>query len=302
MTSTNLPAVPLIGGLADIADGYDAILCDVWGVIHNGKAPHEAACAALAAFREARGPVVLVSNAPRPASEIPAQLAHIGVPEAAWDAIVTSGDATRHLVAEGSFGDRVFHLGPDRDLPLFAEIAATRLTDPDADADFIICTGPFDDETETPDDYREMFARFIPRGLPMICANPDLVVERGDRLITCAGGLAKLYAEMGGRSVYAGKPHAPIYRIARETLSRLGAAPGQGWERVLFVGDGMPTDMPGAAREGMDALFVTGGIHAAEFGPDPLSPDQAELDAVMAKAGLSPRFAVPKLRWTTGRQ
>lgn len=297
MPTASGPAVPLIAGLSAIADGYDALLCDVWGVIHNGKAPHDAACAALARFRAAHGPVVLVSNSPRPASGIPAQLAQIGVPESAWDAIVTSGDATRRLISEGDFGARCFHLGPERDLALFDGIDAARVTDPHAPADFIVCTGPFDDETETAEDYRGLFAALIARGLPMICANPDLVVERGPKLITCAGALAALYAEMGGEAVYAGKPHAPIYRLARETLAGLGAAPARGWARVLFVGDGMPTDLPGAKREGLDALFVTGGIHAAEFGSDAAAPEQARIDAVMAKAGLAPRFAIAKLRW-----
>ena len=291
------PAVPLIGGLAEIARAYGAVLCDVWGVIHNGQAPHEEACAALARFREMRGPVVLVSNSPRPSSAIPAQLAQIGVREDAWDAIVTSGDATRRLVAEGDFGRRCYHLGPDRDLALFEGMDVERLTDPDAPADFILCTGPYDDETETPADYRPLFRRLVPRGLPMICANPDLVVERGHRLITCAGGLARAYEAEGGTAIYAGKPHAPIYRLAREALAGLDAAPQADWQGVLFIGDGLPTDMPGAMREGMDALFVTAGIHAAEFGNDPARPDQAAIDRVMATAGLAPRYAIARLVW-----
>lgn len=293
--ATAAPATKLISSLGDIASDYDAILCDVWGVIHNGKAPHMAACAALKQFREERGPVILVSNSPRPVEGIPAQLAGIGVPEDAWDAIVTSGDSTRVIVKEGDFGTRCFHLGPDRDLTLFEGMGVTRSGDPKEPADFIICTGPWDDETETADDYRDLFPGLVERNLPMICANPDLVVERGPKLITCAGSLAKLYEELGGTVHYAGKPHAPIYRLAREMMQRLGVERDEGnWERVLFIGDGMPTDIPGARDQGIDALFVTSGIHAAEFGDD---PDEEALKKGLARRGLSPRHAIPRLSW-----
>ncbi len=295
---TDTPRVPLIDSLGEIAHAYDAILSDVWGVIHNGKSPHMAACEALARFRAERGPVILVSNSPRPVEEIPPQLAGIGVPETAWDAIVTSGDATRMLVREGDFGPRCFHLGPDRDVPLFNGMDVARVTDPDAAADFIICTGPWDDDTETAEDYRGLFPRLVKRGLPMICANPDLVVERGDRLITCAGSLAKLYEELGGEAIYGGKPHPPIYRLARGMLAKLGVTvPAESWERVLFVGDGMPTDITGAKAQGLDALFVTAGIHTNDFGPDPENPDQGRVDQVLAENGFAPRNAIPRLRW-----
>lgn len=298
-TSRTLPDTSLITSLGDIADGYDAILCDVWGVIHNGKAPHLKACAALKRFRETRGPVVLVSNSPRPVEGIPPQLADIGVPEDAWDAIVTSGDSTRVMVKEGNFGRRCFHLGPDRDLTLFDGMDVVRSGDPEAEADFIICTGPWDDETETAEDYRKLFEELVPRGMPMICANPDLVVERGPKLITCAGSLAKLYEELGGTALYAGKPHAPIYRLAREMLATLGVMREAGkWERVLFVGDGLPTDIPGARDQGMDALFITSGIHAAEFGDDADNPDETALKTTLAHRELSPRYAISRLSWT----
>ncbi|MEQ8747250.1 TIGR01459 family HAD-type hydrolase [Pyruvatibacter sp.] len=288
----------LISDLSQIAPDYDAILCDVWGVIHNGQRPHDAACAALARFRRERGPVILVSNSPRPVEGIPPQLATIGVPEDAWDAIVTSGDATRMMVKEGDFGSRCFHLGPQRDHLLFEAMNVTRSGDAEAPADFIICTGPWDDETETAEDYRSLFAGLISRKLPMICANPDLVVERGDRLITCAGALAKLYGDMGGTAHYAGKPHPPIYRLAREMLANLGVQqPPDAWNRVLFIGDGLPTDIPGAQAQGLDALFITSGIHAGEFGSDPDHPDADKLTAVLSRAGLSPQHAMPRLVW-----
>lgn len=293
------PTTTLISSLSDIASDYDAILCDVWGVIHNGQQPHHAACAALKKFREERGPVVLVSNAPRPAEGIPAQLAQIGVPEDSWDAIVTSGDGTRMMVREGSYGPRCFHLGPDRgDHSLFEGMDITRSRDPEDEADFIICTGPWDDETETAEDYRGLFPGLIERKLPMICANPDLVVERGPRLITCAGSLAKLYEEMGGVAEYSGKPHPPIYRLAREMLATLNVERSKGdWRRILFIGDGLPTDIPGAKAQGMDALFVTAGIHAKEFGDDPEAPDETMLKTVLARRDLSPQHAIPRLDW-----
>lgn len=298
-TSQDLPDTRLIQSLGEIAADYDAILCDVWGVIHNGKAPHLAACAALKQFRDTHGPVILVSNSPRPVEGIPPQLAGIGVPEDAWDAIVTSGDSARVMVREGSYGPRCFHLGPDRDLTLFDGMDVVRSGNPEDDADFIICTGPWDDETETAEDYRALFEKLVPRGLPMICANPDLVVERGPKLITCAGSLAKLYEELGGTAHYAGKPHPPIYRLAREMLAQLGVkrSPGN-WERVLFVGDGLPTDIPGARDQGIDALFITSGIHAAEFGDDPDRPDEGALKKTLAHRGVSPRCAISRLSWT----
>lgn len=291
-------ATQLVSGLADIAADYDAILCDVWGVIHNGQRPHDAACAALARFRHERGLVILVSNSPRPVEGIPPQLAGIGVPEDAWDAIVTSGDATRMMVREGGYGSRCFHLGPERDHLLFDTMDVVRSNDPEADADFIICTGPWDDETETAEDYRTLFTQLAARKLPMICANPDLVVERGDRLITCAGSLAALYGELGGRVDYAGKPHPPIYRLAREMLATLDLSlPDGKWDRVLFIGDGLPTDIPGAKAQGLDALFITAGIHAAEFGNEPSQPDVSLLKMELARRELSPRHAMPRLRW-----
>ena len=296
--TSSAPATELISGLGDVASSYDAILCDVWGVIHNGQRPHHAACAALKKFREERGPVVLVSNSPRPVEGIPPQLAGIGVPEDSWDAIVTSGDATRMMVRKGTYGPRCFHLGPVRDHLLFDDMDINLQSDPKDEADFIICTGPWDDETETAEDYRALFSDLVSRNLPMICANPDLVVERGPRLITCAGSLAKLYEELGGTAHYAGKPHPPIYRLAREMLATLGVERAEGdWSKVLFIGDGLPTDIPGARAQGMDALFVTAGIHAKEFGGNPDAPDEALLKTTMAQRGLSPRYAIARLTW-----
>ena len=184
-----------ISGLSRIADRYDIVLCDVWGVIHNGRESFPAACDALAVFQAERGPVVLISNAPRPSAAVHDQLRMLGVPDAAWSGFVTSGDATRALLAARAPGP-VWKLGPDRDDPLYAGLDL-EFSGLEAAA-FICCTGPFDDLTETPEDYRERFEAAAARRLAFICANPDRVVQRGDQLIYCAGALADLYARLGG--------------------------------------------------------------------------------------------------------
>ena len=194
-----------IQGLDEIADRYDVVLSDVWGVIHNGRERFAPACRALAAFAEQRGPVILISNAPRPAADVVPQLDDLGVPRAAWSTMITSGDATRTLLAERAPGP-VWAIGPARDAPLYAGLGL-ELTGPE-DAALICITGPYDDETETAEDYRERFEAILPRRLPLLCANPDIVVQRGDRLIPCAGALARLYADLGGEVRMAGKPHA----------------------------------------------------------------------------------------------
>lgn len=292
-----MPTPPVfVSGLSALAGRYDALLCDVWGVVHNGVAAWPAASEALSRFRAGGGRVVLLTNAPRPAGPIHVQLAGLGVPRDAYDDIVTSGDVTRDVIARlAAEGRRKVHLvGPDRDLPLVEglpiELAAAEA------AEQIVCTGLFDDETETPDDYRERLAGYVARGLPFVCANPDRVVERGDRLIWCAGALADLYAGMGGEVHLLGKPHAPIYAAAR---ARIAAVLGRPLDerRVLAVGDGLLTDVLGGFREGLDVLLVTAGIHAAEFGADPERPDPAKVGAVLAEHGITVAAALPRLVW-----
>jgi HAD superfamily hydrolase (TIGR01459 family) len=193
-----------IAGLGEIADAYDVLLCDVWGVIHNGRESFPAACAALQRYAETRGPVVLISNSPRPSVHVHEQLAMLGVPRGAWTAFVSSGDATRVLLAERAPGP-AWAIGPARDWPLYEGLSLD-FTDPEHAA-FISCTGPVDDERETPEDYRERLAACAARGLEMICANPDKVVQRGDKLVYCGGALADLYAGLGGSVLMAGKPY-----------------------------------------------------------------------------------------------
>ncbi|WP_127519901.1 TIGR01459 family HAD-type hydrolase [Mesorhizobium sp. Z1-4] len=278
-----------IDALADISGDYDVILCDVWGVLHNGV---EAALPAAAALERARVDgkiVVLVTNAPRLKREVEAGLDALGVPRAAWDRLVTSGDVTRDLIAEGA--RRVYHLGADRDIMLFDGLDIELVEEFEAQS--VVCTGLFDDEAEAPDDYAEALRRMRARDLPFVCANPDIVVERGDRLIWCAGALARDYAQLGGRTLIAGKPHKPIYDAALKA-----AADTAGHElvdpRVLAIGDGILTDIKGASAAGYDALFITAGIHAAEYGGG--DPAPASLSAFLTAHGLWPRATMPRLR------
>ncbi|NRG19832.1 TIGR01459 family HAD-type hydrolase [Rhizobiales bacterium] len=283
----------LIPGLSAIAGEYKGLLCDVWGVLHNGVTGFMQARDALASFREKRGgTVVLITNAPRPSAPIFDQLATLGITHDAYDAIVTSGDVTRQRLR--ALGDaNVLHLGPERDLSLYEE-TDVRLGE-EAAAAAVVCTGLFDDTSETPDDYRDMLTRLAKRGLPMICANPDIVVERGNKLIWCAGALARLYEDLGGEVKILGKPHAPIYDAALDALSdKAGARIDK--RQVLAIGDGLPTDIRGAVSQDIDVLFISGGIHAADFGPTE-DPDEALIRRRLAEEGLTARAAVPKLVW-----
>lgn len=276
-----------IAGLADMAAAYDGLLCDIWGVVHNGVEAHAPALDALVRFRDGGGSVVLVTNAPRPAEEVRRQLRALAVPDRAYDAVISSGDVTRRLLDERK-GRSFYHLGPARDRRVFAGFEAGLA--PAETAAFILCTGLFDDDAETPENYRGLLARLAGRRLEMVCANPDLVVERGGRLVYCAGALAELYARLGGRVVYAGKPHRPIYDTALSVLSRIRGAPVP-LRRVLAVGDSVRTDLAGAAGAGLDALFIVGGIHAGEAGGD------GAVAHLFEAAGALPRAVMEALRW-----
>jgi HAD superfamily hydrolase (TIGR01459 family) len=255
--------VPLVEGLSALAPHYDLILSDVWGVLHNGLVAFAPASEALTRFRAAGGWVVLVSNAPRPGAGVAAQLDRVGVPRTAWDAIVTSGDLTRTAVIERN-GQTVHHLGPPRDCAIFDGLDVT-FGDVEA-ADYVVCSGFRDDETEMVEDYRGSLQRMRERDLWMICANPDLVVERGDRLVPCAGAIAVAYEEIGGRAYYAGKPHRPVYDAALAMGAKLRGGQPVSLDRILAVGDAMRTDIAGAAAFGIDSLLVARGIHAVELG------------------------------------
>ncbi|MBI1621133.1 TIGR01459 family HAD-type hydrolase [Aquamicrobium zhengzhouense] len=280
----------LIESLDEVAKNYSAILCDVWGVIHNGVAAFPTAVAALQRARDAGLPVVLITNAPRPSPDVREQIASLGVPDDAWDRIVTSGDVTRELIR--SAPNKIFHIGPDRDLTLYDGLDVELVEEFEANA--VVCTGLVDDDTETPEDYAEMLQRLRMRNLPFICANPDIVVERGDRLLWCAGALARDYGQLGGRTEIAGKPHRPIYEAAMAAANDLLGRKLELGD-FLAIGDGVLTDVKGGVNNGIDVLYVSGGIHAADYG-DALSPDPERLASFLDKHGFAPVAVIPRLR------
>lgn len=258
-------SLPPGAGLSSLAPRYDVIFCDVWGVLHNGVAAWPMAHAALAKFREGGGTVVLLSNAPRPGVAVMAILDRMGVPRAAYDGIVTSGDVTR-MELDRRGVRRLHHIGPDRDLDLFEGLDLV----PAADAPIVVVTGLDDDDVETPDDYREALKALAARNIDLVCANPDRVVEKGGKLIWCAGALADVYEEYGGHVVHIGKPFPVVYEQAlRVAMKVRGEVTPKA--RVLAIGDSMITDVAGANTFGIDCLFMTGGIHAAEIGDPPAS-------------------------------
>ncbi|GAA0867718.1 TIGR01459 family HAD-type hydrolase [Brevundimonas basaltis] len=283
-----------LSGLGAVAADYDILLCDVWGVIHNGRESWPDACAALTRFNEQGGHVVLISNSPRPSSDVVAQLDRLGVPRDSWKAFVTSGDATRAELAKRAPGP-AWVIGPDRDWPLYEGLGLDSAHGA-ADAAFISVTGPVDDENETPEDYRDRLAAGVARDLELICANPDRVVQRGDRLIYCGGSLADLYESLGGRVTMAGKPFGPIYDLAlREAADLLGKPVDR--SRVLCIGDGVVTDVLGANRQALDCLFIAQGIHgdAARGSDGRLDPARA---AGLLKAETTyARYAMLDLTW-----
>jgi HAD superfamily hydrolase (TIGR01459 family) len=284
---------PLIREFGPLAAGYDVVLSDVWGVVHNGVAATQEACDALVRFRSDGGTVVLITNAPRP-GEVVARftLDRLGVPRAAYDGIISSGDVTHALIAARA-GKRVFHIGPERDLPIFAGLDAP--VAPLETADYAVCSGLTDDTVETPQDYHALIERMRARKLPMICANPDVVVERGDKLVYCAGAIADLYAAAGGDVIYAGKPYRPIYDQALAIAKAARGAPVE-HQRVLAIGDSVRTDLKGAAAFGIDCLFVTAGIHAEELGHRD-DPDLTALADMFAAAGVAPKGVMRRLAW-----
>lgn len=284
MSLTAPPTIPLIRAIAELGSEYRAWLVDIWGVLHNGRSTFGGAVAATRAFRAAGGIVVLLSNSPRPSEGVQAQLRGLGVPDDAYDATVTSGDLTRHELAKHA-GARVYHLGPESDRPIFGGMDV-QLVDKDS-AELIVCSGLFDDETETPGDYMGLLTELVGRKLPMICANPDHRVERGSELVYCAGALAVIYEEMGGSIVYAGKPHRPIYELALKCITELAGAPIPRSE-ILAIGDGVNTDMEGAASFGVDAVFVASGLHV----PSPATGQMNELgDESLDTSHLAELFA-----------
>ncbi len=288
-----MTAPQALARFSEIASSYDALLCDVWGVIHNGRESFPVACEALARFRAERGPVVLISNAARPHPPVIEQLDGLGVPREAWSTMVTSGDATRPLLAGRAPGP-VWVIGPEQVQLLHAGLGL-EFSDL-AGAKFISVTGPYDDEVETPADYRDRFIEAAGRDLEMICANPDIVVQRGDKLIYCGGALAQLYESLGGRVFMAGKPYPPIYKLALAKAETEAKAPLDP-RRVLCVGDGLPTDVRGANAQGLDVLFVASGIHGGETIRPDGSLDTAAVADLLRQDGLTATYAIADLVW-----
>lgn len=284
-----LAPIPVISSIAPLGPRYEAWLVDIWGVMHNGLRPFEAAGKACRSFRESGGLVLLISNAPRPWSSVADQLNRIGVDANAYDGIITSGDATRDGI-RALGGAPVLHLGPERDRPLFAGIDV-KFADADA-AQAVVCTGLYDDTKETPADYADLLAKLRLRGLTMLCANPDRKVERGTTIVYCAGAIAEAYEAIGGKVVWNGKPYMPIYEMAfRDLEKRAGQQVAK--SRILAIGDGLNTDIAGAGAAGLDCVFVASGIHVA--GDKPF--DSALMGETFAGRDVRPVAAMKELAW-----
>lgn len=287
--SISTETIPVIDAIAPLGKSYAAWLVDIWGVMHNGVRAFPPAVEATRRYREQGGIVILLSNSPRPSEPLQRQLTSLGVSEQSYDATVSSGDLTRHELAKHA-GARIFHLGPERDLPIFKDLDLMRV---DAkDAELVVCTGLFNDETETPEDYGGLLHELAGRKLTMLCANPDHLVERGHTLVYCAGALAQIYEDDGGKVIYAGKPYAPIYELAEETIAGIaGRKIARG--EILAIGDGIRTDMAGASDYGLDAVFVASGLHV---GPGGEGLDDLRL-AELFEGRKAPRAAMPALAW-----
>lgn len=287
----------IIESFEEVASNYDAAFVDLWGCMHNGLHAYADAVEAMRGFRARGGKVILVTNAPRARGPVARQIARLGIPDDAWDSIATSGDSARAAMFEGAVGRRVWFIGEGHDRSFFEPLKIVENpveieeVAPDA-AEGIVCCGP-EDPFADPDVYRERFEKAAARGLKLLCANPDIVVDRGESREWCAGALAKLYSELGGESLYFGKPHSPIYDLARRRLAALDGVPDS--PRIIGIGDGIKTDILGASREGLDCLFITGGLAAEETRTD-RQPEQEALDAYLRAERESPGYAIGFLR------
>lgn len=287
----------IIHSLSDISDRYDATFVDLWGCVHNGVAAFPDAVAALQAFRAGGGTVVLLTNAPRPRDEVADQLRRLQVPDDAWDTIATSGDSARAAMFTGAVGSKVYHIGTPGDerffgpLHLIADpVEITRV--PLKEAEGIVCTGPFDAHAD-PADLRPDLLWAKQKDLPLLCANPDIVVDRGETREYCAGAIAALYTEMGGTSLYFGKPHPPVYDLARRRLAEV--RPGVANTAILCIGDGPHTDIDGAMGEDIDSLFISGGLAAQETKTSQ-DPEESALNAYLTKENINPTYTIGRLR------
>lgn len=287
----------IVEHLSEISDRYDALFVDLWGCVHNGVTAFEEAVSALRQYRQGGGKVILVTNAPRPRASVKVQLTRFNVPEDCWDSIATSGDSARSAMFQGAVGNKVWFVGQPHDQTFFEPLHLlenpVEITQvPLDEAEGIVCTGPEDPHAD-PAEMRGPFLYAKQKGLKLLCANPDIVVDRGERREWCAGALAQLYAEMGGESLYFGKPHPPIYDLARRRLFALGAEVPD--SRILCIGDGVLTDIKGAMGEDLDSLFISGGL-AAEETRTHRQPDAAALEAYLAEQMSAPTYTIGFLR------
>ncbi len=288
----------IITSLSDISDRYKALFVDLWGCVHNGITAYPEAVAALQAYRQNGGVVVLVTNSPKPRAGVAEQLGQFGVPADAYDTIATSGDSARSAMFRGAVGEKVYFMGEwQRDAGFFEPlkilhhpIQIERV--PLDEAEGIVCCGPFDPMAD-PSVNRADFLFAKQMGMKLLCANPDIVVDRGETREWCAGALARLYTEMGGESLYFGKPHPPIYDLARRRLQELGHDISDA--DILAIGDGPQTDIAGAMGEGIDSLFITGGLAAAETKTSH-HPDEDALRSHNEKEKISPSYSIGRLR------
>ena len=280
----------MVDGIGKWSDRYDAVILDLWGVIHNGLTVYPAVPACLAKLRAAGIQILFLSNAPRRSKEVVKRLTELGIAREAYDHIITSGDLVREaLIARKDpfyavLGRAYYRLGPSRDWGLMEGMDYRTVVF--EEAEFIINTGLFEDETETVADYETFIAQALARALPMVCVNPDRSVMRGPSLLPCAGALAEVYEQRGGPTSYRGKP----YRSAYEAC--FAAFGGVDRSRILAIGDSLHTDIAGAQSAGIDAVFVTSGIHATTLGPG-----RGGIEAACAEVGAYPIAAMPHLNW-----
>lgn len=287
----------IVTSFSEISARYEAAFVDLWGCVHDGVRALPEAVAALQAYRAQGGIVILVTNSPRPRAGVERQLDHFGVPRDAWDAIATSGDSARAAMFRGVVGHKVWFIGEARDSRFFEPINIVenpaRIEQvPLEEAEGIVCTGPFDPRAD-PATLRPEFLLAKTRGLKFLCANPDIVVDRGEVREWCAGALARLYTEMGGESLYFGKPHPPIYDLARRRLAQV--RPGVPDHAIIAIGDGIHTDVLGATGEDLDSLFISGGLSAAET-KTTHQPDSIALTSFLEREMSSPTYTIGKLR------
>ena len=287
----------IIHALSEVSDRYDALFVDLWGCVHNGVTAYPAACQALIDYRARGGTVILVTNSPRPRAAVEIQLDGFNVPREAWDSIATSGDSARAAAFEGVVGEQVHFIGLEEEK---AFLTPPKVLDnpvrldivPLAEAEGIVCTGPADPNAD-PETWRAELLLAKTRGLKLLCANPDIVVDRGDRREWCAGAVAQMYTEMGGESLYFGKPHPPIYDLARRRLAALGKQVETAG--ILAIGDGIHTDISGAMGEDIDSLFITGGLAAADTKTTD-QPDPDALAAYLETQQAAPTYSIGFLR------